>query len=408
MEEEIDIQLYIEVIIRNWVWIVGAGVVAAVLTYVGLSLLPSTYKATATIVVLQPDNIVEFDERIRGTGNIQSLNALPQLAKSNRILNELLGQSFSNEITSISDLENALEAKVGDDESIIHLTTSLQNPTDAAEITNTWTDIFVRWANDVYGHKSEDQVIFFEDQLTMAQDELRDSEQALIEYQAVNRTEIISNTLATYNNDQISYLEEKHQITNLIQNTDHLRNRLAEQPNNSDVSFADQLTALTLQLKVFDADLSPTLQFQQGTDRALTTKNRQAQLDQLDSLLAILREKSGQIDSDLSALEPQILSLQQELQKAELEYNRLLLNKLVAEESFTALARKVAEERITYADTTSGVRIASRAIVPEQPVSKHKILNSLIAGVIASILVGAIIILITWWKQSNLVPEPQS
>ncbi|HIE55436.1 MAG TPA: hypothetical protein EYP90_09695, partial [Chromatiaceae bacterium] len=255
MEEEINLQLYIEAIVQNWYWIIGAGILAAVLTYVALSLLPSTYKATAIIVILKPENIIEFDKRIRETENTQPLKALPQLATNNNILKDLLAQSLSDEITSMNDLENVLEAKSGNDESIIQLSTTLQNPTDAAAITNTWADLFVSWANNVYGNNSEEQLRFFEDQLSVAQETLTESEQALIEYQAINHTEIISNTLASNNNAQLSYLEEKRQVANLIQSTDYLRNQLATQSNNSAVSFADQLTALTLQLQTFDADL---------------------------------------------------------------------------------------------------------------------------------------------------------
>lgn len=401
MEKELDLTIYIDAILQNWYWIVGTAILASILTFVIFSLSPTTYSATATIVVLKSGNVIELDNRLREIQDTQAFSSLPQLAKSNDILKELLVQFNSSEINSISDLDDVLEVESEDNGSIILLTSTLENPTEAARLTNLWAVLFVDWSNNVFRNTSEEQVKFFEEQRTIAQENLLDSEQKLIKYQGTNQIEIFSNTLVSYNQAQSNYLAEKNQTKNLIQSTISLRDLVASQANNSPVSFADQLAILVIQLQLLDVEIDPSLQYQLDSNSTITTNSRNEQLEQIDSILEILHDKIAQIDSELLALNPDILELQEKIQVAETEYNRLLLNKQVAEETFTALSRKVAEERIAYADTAGGIQLASQAILPEQADSKNKILNGLIAGIISGFLATIIVIIHTWWKQST-------
>jgi len=49
MENEIDLRVYIDVIVRHWKWIVGATVLAALVAGVASFLMPPTFEATATV-----------------------------------------------------------------------------------------------------------------------------------------------------------------------------------------------------------------------------------------------------------------------------------------------------------------------------------------------------------------------
>ena len=54
MEDEIDLRVYINVLIRYWRLIVGLTVVAGVVAFVVSLLLPAAYQATAVVVVTRP------------------------------------------------------------------------------------------------------------------------------------------------------------------------------------------------------------------------------------------------------------------------------------------------------------------------------------------------------------------
>ncbi|NCF68576.1 MAG: lipopolysaccharide biosynthesis protein, partial [Chloroflexi bacterium] len=54
MEEEIDLRPYVEALLRNWKWIIGAGILAALIALGFSFLMPSTYEATALVAVSEP------------------------------------------------------------------------------------------------------------------------------------------------------------------------------------------------------------------------------------------------------------------------------------------------------------------------------------------------------------------
>jgi uncharacterized protein involved in exopolysaccharide biosynthesis len=396
VEEEIDLRPYLEALIKHWYWIVGAAVLAGIVAFIATSFIPPTYEATALVAVVGPRDVFQFDDRIRETAVSQPLKAFPQLALSDQVLLALLEQNPAEDIHTIEDLRSRLTAEAGDDTSVIRLAATSQDPAEAMELVNRWASVFVSWANDIYSNQGGQQVTFFEDQLVEAEAELAAAEEALIEFQAINRTDIISNTLLAYANTQTEYLAAQQETNQLIQQVGELKNQLATQGNSQPVMLADQLTALALQLQAFDADTAVPLQLQVSDSVALTSASRAEQLVLLDSLLATLASQSTQIETELAALEPRILELQQQQQQAETEYGRLLRNQLVSEETYMALAHKVEQERITAQDTISGVRLASSASVPVEPVSPGRIVNTVVAALLGLVISGMVILLITW------------
>ncbi len=397
MEEEIDLRPYIETIIKRWYWIVGAALAAGIVAFIATSFIPPTYEATALVAVIAPRDVVQLDARIRETNTTQPLRAFPQLALSDQVLQMLLTQLPAADLDTIEELRQILEAEAGDDTSIIQLSATSEDPTEAAAIVNTWAAVFVAWANEVYTGQSSQQVAFFEEQLAAAEAELTSAEEALVTFQAVNRTEVISNTLAATLDTQSEYLSAQRRNSQLRRQVQELRDQLAA-PGNNQITLADQLTALSLQLQAFGAETAVPLQLQVSDSASLTAASRSEQLALLDGLLTTLTTQTEQIEAELVALEPHILGLQQQQQQANTEYNRLLRHQLVTEEAYMALAHKVEEKRITSQDTSSGVRLASEAAVPQEPEGRYRLLGALVAGMIALLISVLIILIIEWWR----------
>lgn len=401
MEEEIDVRPYIEALIKRWYWIVGAALLAGVVAFVAASYLPPSYEATALVAVIEPRDIVQFDERIRGTNLVQPLKAFPQLALSDQVLVRVLHQYPMEEIDTIDALRKVLFAEVGADATIIQFQVTLQDPQDSANLVNAWAKEFVDWTNAIYGNQNDDQVLFFLEQMEKAEQDLTLSEQALIDFQSINRTQVISNTLSSTITLQSDLLESQRDANTLLRDVSLLRNQLSQQTNLDDLSIADQLTALLLQLQAFGIAENDYLQVQLGSDDLVTAVNRQDQLQYLDELITTLTEKGEQINAELIILEPQILELQQQIQEITTEGQRLMLNKEIAEQTYIALTLKVQEEQIISADTSSGVRLASEASVPEKPVETGRMLTTIFAIVI-TIILGALIVLISvWWNEKK-------
>ena len=411
MEEEIDLRPYLEALIQHWKFIVGLAVLAAVIAFGVTSLRPPSYKATALVAVTVPQQLVlrsltqdDLAPSFTAVNKSSYTRAFPELAVSGELLQKVLQELDQTQlsINNVEQLQERLKAEVGRDPTIIRLTATAKSPEQAALIANTWAELFVPWANDVYGNSGDERVLFFETQLDDAQVELAGAEQALAQFQAENRTSIISNTLASYNQTQANLLAEQRDLQVLLQDIQDLQVQLQAQPGNEDVSLAHQLTALNLQLRAFNAAMENTLQLQVAPDTELTGPDREALVDFLASLATTLENRAEKIETDLADLEPQILALQQQLQEAETEYGRLSRAQSEAEETYTALSRKMTEERISAQDTTGGVRLAGLAIVPSVPAESGRLLATLAAGVLGG-LTGAVIILFRqWWKRDEL------
>ncbi len=408
MEEEIDLRQYIQVIVRRWKWIVGATLIAAVAA-LGVSLLiPPTYEATALVAITKPRYILQFDSRFETESNIQpTYKAYPELALSDNVLQALaakLDQSGAG-LQSLANLRGRVEAKAGADPSLVQLMVSSQDKKEAAQIANMWAEVFVSQANELYGAHNAEQTIAFQSQLEQAQADLAASEQALIDFQASNEAAIIKNQLDSSLKSQADYLTMQQGITNTIQDIQGLRRQLAEQPAGRPSDIGDQLTVLFLQIKAFNAQVSVPLQLQIVSTETLAAKNTSEQIAFLNELGNTLKAKSIEINLKLAAIEPQILELQRQLQQAKTEEERLTRARNLAQETYIALARKVAEDRIAAQNTTDEVKVASQAATPEEPVSPRKLLNTAIAGMLGLLvsLVGAIVA--EWWYSPATVKE---
>jgi uncharacterized protein involved in exopolysaccharide biosynthesis len=402
VEEEIDLRPYVKALVQNWFWIVGTAVFAGIITFILSSFIPPNYEATALVAVIEARDVVQFDARIRGTESPQPLNAFPQLALSDQILREVLGEVQIEGVDSVEQLRERLNAEAGSDATLIELIATSQSPTEAANVVNEWAAIFVNWANYVYGNTNQEQVQFFEAQLIDAEAELAVAEEALIEYQAVNQHLLTSNSLDALSLSQVELLSTKYTLARLEQDAQALRSQLETYVGNIPVTLAEQLTTLFLQMKTFnpafDGGAAVPIQFQLDMNTPLTSQDRAEQIAFLDNLLVTIGSQTTQVETELAGLEPQLLLLQQQKQEAETKYNRLLRDQTVAGETYIALAHKVEEERITSADTNSGARLASEAAVPRKPVDRSRLVVAAIA-VFAGLIVSSAIVFVFHWFQ---------
>ncbi len=396
MEEEINLRPYIKIILNKWIWVLGAGFVAGILAFIASSFIPPNYVATAIVTIVQSDNVIEFDPRFRETATMQPLNAFPELAKSDAILNLVLNRANIPEIKDIQQLAAKLSVEQGADHSLLLLTVTDQDPQMAARIANNWASEFVPWANSIYSDQSEVEVVFFEEQLAMAQENLETAEEALITYEGINPSETISNTLNTYSNAQRAYLQEKQDLITLQQDANELRTQISAIDNQNNY-FISELTTLTLQLRTFHSEKIVPLLFTVDNTAGLGNLSPANQIALLDSLIGVIEVRSTKLTGELEKLDSQIQQLQKQLLEANTEYVRLSRKVQVAEETYLALATKVQEKRITAQNTIQNIRLASEATVPNHAVSSQKLV--LIAAAIFLGLFGSIFILVIkfWW-----------
>jgi succinoglycan biosynthesis transport protein ExoP len=385
VEEEIDLRVYVEVLIRNWRWIAGLALVAAVTALVvSFFVIPPTYEATALVAITEPRYLMRFDPRFETTNGVQPVyKAYPELAAGDELLQNLLSQlnPRPDDVETLRDLQGMVEAASGADPSMVRLTVRSGDAGEAARIANAWAELFVTRANEVYGQSGE-EVGFFEGQLERAEVEMEAADQALVAFQARNQRAILQAQLESAQQDLQDYLIEQREIERAVRNARALQENIADQPADDLVSPGDDLTALLLQIRAFDVQASRTgsggVEVEAGpsvwlqvSDATLRSSERTSGelLAFLDGLVDILEDRAEEIAAQAAALEPQILTLQQQIQEMRTEEDSLYRARDVARETYLTLAHKVDEVQIAADDTSGEVRLASRAGVPEKPVS---------------------------------------
>jgi succinoglycan biosynthesis transport protein ExoP len=391
MEDEIDLRAYIEVLLRYWKWILGLALAAAVVAFGVSMLLPRTYVASAVVLVTSPRYQIQFDPRFGTEEQTPVYKALPSLAMSDGILQNVVEGYAPSDKSGINPwtlavLRGLAEATSEGDPSLVLLKVTSRSPKDAAGIANLWADTLVERGNEIYGQSATD-VGFFETQVSEAEEALQQAEAALIEFQARNQASIVSAQLDSLRQTQTDYLADQRMATYIIRDIEGLRAQLAEQTGDQAVSLADSITALFLQIKAFNAQASTPLQLQIQSSAALSDKSLPKQMAFLDDLVATLQAKSTESDNRLTQLEPQILALQRQLQEINVEGDQLTRARDLARETYVTLARKLDESRIAAQEDNGMLQVGSYASTPEKPAGPRRLMNTAVAGMLG-LMVG--------------------
>lgn len=407
MEEEIDLRVYVEVLLRYWAWIAGLALVAAMTAFGVSSLMAPTYEAEAVVMITEPRYQLQFDPRFETADQwAPAYKAFPTLATSDDILQEVVeaytpSPAAQIEEWKVASLNGMVEATSEGDPSLVLLKVTSGSPEDAAGIANAWAKVLVDRGNVLYS-SSEEDVTFFQKQVAQAEETLNQAESALIEFQARNEASTVNAQLSSLQRQQSDYLADQRSIAYIIQDIKGLRAQLAQQPGDQPTSLADDLTTLFLQVKAFNAQASAPIQLQLNSAESFSNKTLSEQIGFLDNLIETLEAKSAEIDDQLATLEPKILVLQEQLQEIRTEEERLIRARDLAQETYMTLARKLDEARIEAQEENGVLQVGSTAAVPEKPVGPRRKMNTAIAGALGLMLGVFGVFVLEWWQDEEL------
>lgn len=408
MEEQINLWPYFKTLMVRWPWVLGASFLAATITFVTLTLLPAHYESTALIAVVNTEvltleslTIQDLDPRFK-TETVANpfVKIYPELALSEAIVKDLLSryQDRLENIDSVDGLRDMLSVQLESDNSVLRMTVLNMDQELAMDIANSWVNLFVHRANDLVDIERLQKLDFLEQQLDEANTNLLTAESALTFFQNQNRLSIINNSLSVLSETQTDYLEQLERLRLLTMDVTALHEQIVNS-NMNNVSTSDQLTALFLQLRAFNVDFSSSSPVEISLDETLTGTSRQEHTAFLSNLLVILETKNEQITQLLETVEPQILRLQEQRQEAEVEQRRLLRELSSAEETYTALVRRVVEEGISAEEPINTVQLISEPNLPTRPVDTNRLMNTAIAGAFTFLIASFLMLGQVWWQQ---------
>lgn len=407
MDEMIDLRPYVDALVRRrWAILLAAliGVALALAVYFS----NTSYEARALVVITEPTQELQFDPRIIDITDLDVLlHVYPELAKSDEVLTRLLVDArelSGGTVQSIKQLQDMLKVEVGVDARLMRLIVKSDSAPLAADLANAWANILLAIVDEMYSSPGG-SVDFYNAQLAQTKAQLTAAEQALVKFQSTSRMGVVDNQLASLTALQASYLADQRQLGQALDDIAALRRQI-EAGSGETITWADQLTALMLQLDVYEmAQPTPVagsdIQLQIDTQTNLTTATRQEQFQQLDALAQSAQASHSAIDLRLTELEPRLFALQAEKEDLFHQYEDLTGNRDVARETYLTLTRKLDEERISAAGPSTQLHLASTAAVPERP-ARSSLPLLLIFGATAGFLISvAIVVLRTWWRTIN-------
>lgn len=415
MDETIDLRPYVDALVRRWRVIPGA-VIAGILIATLLHFSSSNYRATALVAAFEPAQQLQFDERIISSVRLEPFtSAYPEIATSNDVLSAVLERAkelSGGTIATLPELRDILNVEKGDDSRLLRLSVRYDNPQVAAELANLWATTFVKTVDEINLGRSG-QVEFYENLRADTIAELQGIEQALVDFQSGNRTVIVENQLFSLGQQQATYLADQRRLRLLLEDIEALSAQI-EAGSGDTITFADQLTALTLQQNAYIHEtpiISPTVgiaqsssasvQLQANPEFNLTAGTRSEQLVLLGALAQSVEARLATIDVKLLELESSFFSLQREQQSIANRYDELIRQRDVAAETAVILARRIDEVRVQSQDTGNSLRIASLAVPPVRYDRSSLVVSAAVFGLLGFLISAMAVILLTWWKSSG-------
>lgn len=407
MDETIDLRPYVDTLLRRR-WVVLIATLIGLLLAVAFFFSQTEYKATTLVVISEPTQQLQFDPRITDITDFSTLlHTYPELSISDNVLTKLLveaQQLTGNEVQSLTQLRSLLDVEVGVDARLMRLIVRHESPQVAADLANVWSTILVATIDEIYRNPGGN-LSFYTSQLAQTSGQLAAAEEALVAFQSDSRMGIVDNELASLTALQAAYLADQRQLSMALDDIRALRQQI-EAGSGDTITWADQLTALMLQLDVYEMAQTTTMtgddiQLQLDTQSNLTAGTRQEQLQQLDELAQAAETSRAAIDLRLAELQPRMFALQSEKQDIFNQYEALTRNRDLTKETYETLARKLDEERISASGPGLQLQIASAAAVPERP-ARPNLALLLGLGAMAGFLISlALLLLHTWWRLVN-------
>jgi capsular exopolysaccharide synthesis family protein len=130
----------------------------------------------------------------------------------------------------------------------------------------------------------------------------------------------------------------------------------------------------------------------------------------VDALVVSLDARKKQVDSQIAdpTLQSQVLALQKELEQQNAKKQELTLARDLTWSSYKTTSSKIEEVRIAQQSSSTIVRLAGSAVVPERPVGSKKTTNALIAATIGFLLSIVFVVLIEFLDPKIHSPQDVS
>ena len=210
MEEEIDLRIYIDALLRWWWLIVLAALLTGGTAFVVSRMMSPVYEASAGVVTLKSraeislgsgfqsvtEDDLSLNAQVQGSSalldrNKRRLNTLVGMVKNGVIaeqvsaeLRDLLGEEEAEPVNLVEAVRGEILSDGGGDSDTIQIIVSYEDPVKAAAIANAWARAFEVHVNGVYGEASLNPFADIHEQVAMAKTEYDQAQAKFITFLA--------------------------------------------------------------------------------------------------------------------------------------------------------------------------------------------------------------------------------
>jgi uncharacterized protein involved in exopolysaccharide biosynthesis len=401
LEDEIDLRQYIRTLLRYWRWIVGLGLVAAVLAFAISTILPPQYEATALVTITGPRYRMQFDPRMQDVpfDPRQFTKGYAAIATGDELLTTLL-EATGSAMLSLEDLKGALDAQSVGDGNLVQLRARADDPAEAARLANAWAERYVAHLNALYGQKQELSTL--EAQVAQAKAAVERTDQEL----ARLRREYGIGFRPSAAPDVVEPLGIVYQLqarTTLLADYEARAGKIAqllgearavmERADGAAPAIVSGLIADMLGLGQLNTVGMPQVQINLGDLDVRAS---------LAALVAALEAKQAATQEAIAKLQNEVASLQTDVAARQMQLEQLLREQEVSQQTYLTLAKKLEENRVEVNGDVA--RIASRAAVPQKPSSPRRMFNTALAAVVAVLVAAFGALFAEYWRQGALRP----
>jgi uncharacterized protein involved in exopolysaccharide biosynthesis len=401
LEDEIDLRQYIRTLLRYWRWIVGLGLVAAVLAFAISTILPPQYEATALVTITGPRYRMQFDPRMQDVpfDPRQFTKGYAAIATGDELLTTLL-EATGSAMLSLEDLKGALDAQSVGDGNLVQLRARADDPAEAARLANAWAERYVAHLNALYGQKQELSTL--EAQVAQAKAAVERTDQEL----ARLRREYGIGFRPSAAPDVVEPLGIVYQLqarTTLLADYEARAGKIAqllgearavmERADGAAPAIVSGLMADMLGLGQLNTVGMPQVQINLGDLDVRAS---------LAALVAALEAKQAATQEAIAKLQNEVASLQTDVAARQMQLEQLLREQEVSQQTYLTLAKKLEENRVEVNGDVA--RIASRAAVPQKPSSPRPMFNTALAAVVAVLVAAFGALFAEYWRQGAFRP----
>lgn len=377
----VNLQEYVNVL-RKWWWLITViTIITAVAAYTISAKIPVQYEANSVLL----DNT-----------NIAS-SIIPSIATSSSVLQALFS-ALDPKPVSIDSYDTLLKANLVSVHVVsrsITLTARGYTAKDAARIVNAWTNVLAKTVDAKDHAEKEAKITALQAQIKQAKATLTKTEADLDTFQGNNQTASLGNKLNALKRSQADYLTQQRSLTLILKDTNLLYKQLSRR-RTGNASVGDDLAVLSLFMRAMKGNSAYQTQVTNKTP-LFSGNNMEDRIKFLENMRQDIQDSLKAFDDTAAALNPQILSIQKEIQTEQNTQEKLTQAKKLAFTNYNNLVSQ--ETKLQNNMKTAGHMVSvGQATPPLKPIkSKHPFVNAELAAVLGILLGVGCAFVIEWW-----------